>query len=80
MLYPLERYGAKNGKEETRILEEVETMLKRRKQAGKPVAGIIIEPVQAEGGNRQATDSFYRKLRQLCLDKQVAHYCDFRLI
>jgi 4-aminobutyrate aminotransferase/(S)-3-amino-2-methylpropionate transaminase len=71
MLYPLSRYGAKNGKEETRILEEVASIIYRRKKMGKPIAGIIIEPVQAEGGDRQAMDVFYRRLRQLCLDEEV---------
>ena len=56
MNYPLERYGSKNGKEEAKVLEEIEFILSQRKKADKPVVAIIIEPVQAEGGNRLATD------------------------
>jgi len=76
MNYPLERYGSKNGKEEAKVLEEIEFILSQRKKADKPVVAIIIEPVQAEGGNRLATDSFYCKLRQLCLDQQIYFIVD----
>lgn len=43
---------------------------------GRPVAGMIIEPIQAEGGDRSATDDFYRGLRQLALEEDVYFICD----
>ena len=43
---------------------------------GRPVAGMIIEPIQAEGGDRSATDDFYRGLRQLALEENVYFICD----
>jgi acetylornithine/N-succinyldiaminopimelate aminotransferase len=37
-----------------------------KKAIGPDTAGILIEPVQGEGGVRMAPHSFYRALRQLC--------------
>ena len=37
---------------------------------------MIIEPIQAEGGDRSATDDFYRGLRQLALEEEVYFICD----
>ena len=46
-------------------------IIHRRRSEGRPVAGMIIEPVQAEGGDRAATNSFYRRLRNLALEEEV---------
>ncbi|MEA2862733.1 MAG: acetylornithine/N-succinyldiaminopimelate aminotransferase, partial [Bradyrhizobium sp.] len=40
-----------------------------KKAIGPQTAGILIEPLQGEGGVRAAPPSFYRALRQLCDDK-----------
>jgi 4-aminobutyrate aminotransferase/(S)-3-amino-2-methylpropionate transaminase len=74
--YPLEDHIAENFAEEERVLNQVRSIIQERLAAGKPVAGLIIEPIQAEGGDRSASDSFYRKLRQLCLDEKVYFICD----
>ena len=36
--------------------------------AGKSVAGLIVEPIQAEGGDQHATPYFFRQLQQICKD------------
>jgi acetylornithine/N-succinyldiaminopimelate aminotransferase len=40
-----------------------------KKAIGPETAGILIEPVQGEGGVRTAPNSFFKALRQLCDDK-----------
>src|SRR3982750_4414114 len=40
-----------------------------KKAIGPATAGILIEPVQGEGGVRSAPHAFYRALRELCDDK-----------
>src|SRR6201991_3453801 len=40
-----------------------------KKAIGPQTAGILIEPIQGEGGVRSATPSFLRALRQLCDEK-----------
>ncbi len=56
---------------EARALEIVELIFR----AG-DVAGCIIEPIQGEGGDRHASPAFFRGLRQLCLDHEVAFVAD----
>ena len=43
-----------------------------RKAIGPQTAGILIEPLQGEGGVRAAPPSFYKALRQLCDDNGLA--------
>ena len=33
---------------------------------GTPVAGVIIEPIQGEGGDNHASPEFFRGLQQIC--------------
>lgn len=35
------------------------------RQKGKPVAGIVIEPIQAEGGDNHASPNFFINLRKI---------------
>ena len=51
--YPLEEYVRENIEEEERCLEQVEDLFEKwRKEKDSPVAGLIVEPIQAEGGGR----------------------------
>ena len=40
-----------------------------------PIAGLIIEPIQSEGGDNHASDEFFRKLIQI-----AKNVCDILLI
>ena len=40
-------------------------MIVKWRQKGKPVAGIVIEPIQAEGGDNHASPDFFRRLRNI---------------
>jgi acetylornithine/N-succinyldiaminopimelate aminotransferase len=42
-----------------------------KKAVGPHTAGILIEPLQGEGGVREAPHAFYRALRQLCDDNDL---------
>uniref|UniRef100_A0A8C2K922 4-aminobutyrate aminotransferase n=1 Tax=Cyprinus carpio TaxID=7962 RepID=A0A8C2K922_CYPCA len=63
--YPLEEFVRENAQEEARCLEEVEDLIVKWRQKGKPVAGIVIEPIQAEGGDNHASPDFFIKLRNI---------------
>uniref|UniRef100_A0A3P9HN18 4-aminobutyrate aminotransferase, mitochondrial n=1 Tax=Oryzias latipes TaxID=8090 RepID=A0A3P9HN18_ORYLA len=71
--YPLEEFSRENEQEEARCLEEVEDLIVKWRQKGKPVAGIVIEPIQSEGGDNHATADFFRKLRSIA----QKHGCGF---
>uniref|UniRef100_A0A8C0MQ77 4-aminobutyrate aminotransferase, mitochondrial n=1 Tax=Canis lupus familiaris TaxID=9615 RepID=A0A8C0MQ77_CANLF len=71
--YPLEEFVKENQQEEARCLEEVEDLIVKYRKKKKTVAGIIVEPIQSEGGDNHASDDFFRKLR----DISRKHGCAF---
>lgn len=40
-------------------------MIVKYRKKNKVVAGIIVEPIQSEGGDNHASDDFFRKLRNI---------------
>ncbi len=75
--YPLEQFKAENKKEEDNCLAEVEKIIKSNSV---PVAGMIIEPIQGEGGDNAASPEFYRSLRALAKKNGVMFIVDEVLI
>uniref|UniRef100_A0A4W2HJ79 4-aminobutyrate aminotransferase, mitochondrial n=1 Tax=Bos indicus x Bos taurus TaxID=30522 RepID=A0A4W2HJ79_BOBOX len=71
--YPLEEFVKENQQEEARCLEEVEDLIVKYRKKKRTVAGIIVEPIQSEGGDNHASDDFFRKLR----DISRKHGCAF---
>ncbi|XP_060571460.1 4-aminobutyrate aminotransferase, mitochondrial-like [Ruditapes philippinarum] len=63
--YPLEENVVENRTEESKILEEVEDKIDEYNKKGQTVAGIIVEPVQCEGGDKFATPYFFQGLRDI---------------
>lgn len=66
--YPLEQFSSENAAEEQRCIDEVERVFDT---AIKPVAAVVVEPIQSEGGDNHASASFFRKLRELTERKGV---------
>ncbi|XP_028311028.1 4-aminobutyrate aminotransferase, mitochondrial [Gouania willdenowi] len=74
--YPLEEFVRENAQEEARCLEETEDLIVKWRQKGKPVAGIVIEPIQAEGGDNHASADFFIKLRKIATKHGCAFHVD----
>ncbi|XP_070779260.1 4-aminobutyrate aminotransferase, mitochondrial isoform X4 [Enoplosus armatus] len=74
--YPLGEFTRENAQEEARCLEEVEDLIVKWRQKGKPVAGIVIEPIQAEGGDNHASPDFFRNLRNIARKHGCAFHVD----
>mmetsp|Transcript_18887 Transcript_18887/g.34995 ORF Transcript_18887/g.34995 Transcript_18887/m.34995 type:complete len:569 (+) Transcript_18887:79-1785(+) len=76
--YPLSRFEEDNKAEEAACLAEVEKLLKD--SAGgvlsTKIAGMIIEPIQAEGGDNHASADYFRKLRTLAKKYNVTFIVD----
>lgn len=66
--YPLYQFESENAAEEQRCIDEVERIISN---AEKPVAAVVVEPIQSEGGDNHASASFFRKLRGLTEAKGV---------
>lgn len=74
--YPLEENVRENKKEDSDCLEEVNYILGEQKKIGKPVAGIIVEPIQSEGGDNHASKEFFQKLQRLAKQHSTAFLVD----
>lgn len=60
--YPLDQNVEYNTAEEKRCLEEVEKLIKGWES---PVAAVIVEPIQSEGGDNHASSNFFKGLRDV---------------
>jgi len=70
--YPLEDNIEYNKQEEAKCLEEVSKILK----SVKGIAGMIVEPIQAEGGDNWASPEFFRELRKISSKNDVSFIVD----
>lgn len=66
--YPLDQFSVENAAEEQRCIDEVERILDT---SSKPVAAVVVDPIQSEGGDNHASESFFCKLRALTEQKGV---------
>ncbi|HND29573.1 MAG TPA: aminotransferase class III-fold pyridoxal phosphate-dependent enzyme [Myxococcota bacterium] len=61
-LFPLEVHAEENARREAESLAAVEHLLR---EAAGTIAGIVVEPIQGEGGDRHASPAFFRALQRL---------------
>jgi 4-aminobutyrate aminotransferase / (S)-3-amino-2-methylpropionate transaminase len=73
--YPLHDFVAENAEEEARCLEQTRQLIVEWRSKT-PVAGMIIEPWQGEGGDNHATADFFCKLRDMAAEEGVAFIVD----
>jgi 4-aminobutyrate aminotransferase/(S)-3-amino-2-methylpropionate transaminase len=74
--YPLEEHADWNASEEQRCLETVRDIFQERAGEGRPVAGLIIEPVLSEGGDLHASANFFRNLQKASTEFGAAFIVD----
>jgi len=72
--YPLEEFVRENKAEDERCLATVEEQIEKQAKLGIPVAGIITEPIQAEGGDNHGSKEFFQGL------DRIAHKLDIPLL
>ncbi|XP_001607115.2 4-aminobutyrate aminotransferase, mitochondrial [Nasonia vitripennis] len=64
--YPLEANERENKEEDERCLARVDELFEiYAKEKKVPVAGVIVEPIQAEGGDNHGSPYFFQKLQQI---------------
>ncbi|XP_076755550.1 4-aminobutyrate aminotransferase, mitochondrial [Xylocopa sonorina] len=69
-LYPLDQHEKENKEEDERCIEQVEDLIEQYEQKI-PVAGIIIEAIQSEGGDRHASPDFFQRLQNITKKKCI---------
>nr|ANM86821.1 4-aminobutyrate transaminase [Stygiella incarcerata] len=73
LMYPLEDHIDENRKEEERCLAVFEDIVQHHPV---PIAGIIVEPIQGEGGDNEATPFFFKRLREITKKHGIAMIVD----
>ncbi|CAM9023479.1 unnamed protein product [Wickerhamomyces anomalus] len=71
--YPLEDHVEENKAEDARTLAIVENLIKTWSV---PIAALIIEPIQSEGGDNHASAEFFQGLRDITLKHGVVFIVD----
>lgn len=74
--YPLEDNLKENQEVDRKCLAEVQSLIDEYEKKGVPVAGLIIEPIQGEGGDNHGSSDFFRGLRKVTKDAGVALIID----
>ena len=71
--YPLQDYTQENSAEEARCLAEAEDKIENFHN---PVAAVVVEPIQSEGGDNHASPAFFRRLREITQRHNVLFIVD----
>ncbi|KAK7791902.1 hypothetical protein R5R35_005425 [Gryllus longicercus] len=74
--YPLENHVQENQAEDKKCLEQVEDLFQKYEKKGKNVAGIVIEPIQSEGGDNEASPEFFQNLQRIAKKNGAALLID----
>lgn len=74
--YPLAENARENQEEDRKCLAAVEELIEKWKKKNHDVAGIIVEPIQAEGGDNEGSPEFFQGLQKLAKKKGVALLID----
>lgn len=69
--YPLEQFTNENYANEQECLQETTNII-----SNSNVVAMIVEPIQAEGGDNHASANFFKRLRQICLDNDITFIVD----
>lgn len=73
--YPLEDNNTENSKIDQACLDKIEQLIEDYKHKA-PVAALIVEPIQAEGGDHHGSPSFFKGLRRICTKHHISFICD----
>lgn len=74
--YPLEENVRENKAEDDRCLAAVEELIAEYNKKGIPVAGIVSEPIQSEGGDNEASPEFFQRLQRIAKKNGAALLID----
>ena len=61
--YPLEDFIRENTAEDERCLAMTEDIIANSEKAGCPITGVIVEPIQAEGGDHHGSNEWFQGLQ-----------------
>merc|ERR1719228_2458633 len=75
--YPLADNIRENAAEDERCLAMTEDIIvKSHKEGVSPISGVIVEPIQAEGGDHHGSNRWFQGLQEICKRQDVVYLID----
>lgn len=74
--YPLEENVPYNKQQDKSCLAQVQDLIEQYRKKDIPVAGIVVEPIQSEGGDNEASAEFFQELQRICKANGMALLID----
>jgi len=74
--YPLEEFSRENDAEDDRCLAMAEDVIANSDKTGCPITGVIVEPIQAEGGDHHGSNKWFQGLQQICKKYDIVYLID----
>ncbi|CAF1000465.1 unnamed protein product [Adineta steineri] len=74
--YPLEENQRENQKEDEKCLARIEELFHEYKSKQNPVVGVVVEPIQSEGGDYHGSATFFQRLQKLIKKNNAALLID----
>lgn len=74
--YPLKEFTRENDAEDTRCLAMVEDMVVQSQTSGPRITGLIVEPIQAEGGDNHGSNRWFQGLQDICKRQDIVYLMD----
>jgi len=74
--YPLEDFTRENTAEDERCLAMTEDIIANSEASGCPITGVIVEPIQAEGGDHHGSNQWFQGLQNICKKYDIVYLID----
>ena len=65
-----------NDAEDERCLAMAEDVIAGSEKSGSPVTGVIVEPIQAEGGDHHGSNKWFQGLQKICKKNDIVYLID----
>jgi len=74
--YPLEEFQRENEAEDERCLAMAEDVITESRKHGPIITGVIVEPIQAEGGDHHGSNRWFQGLQDICAKHDIVYLID----
>ena len=74
--YPLDDFTRENTAEDQRCLAMTEDIIANSEKNGFPITGVIVEPIQAEGGDHHGSNGWFQGLQKICKEHDIVYLID----
>jgi len=74
--YPLDQFARENAEEDERCLAMAEDIIHTSRQIEPIITGVIVEPIQAEGGDHHGSNRWFQGLQDICEKYDIVYLVD----